>query len=176
MGLTMVIALLFSGCGSRYAYDVKPTPLKANKSTYEIKSIDFVLDHGHGRNLANKTFSNEKVTKKIFTSFLKKALVEEKISGNEYFLDIKMYYLRKYNYGGNALNKPEFKYSINILDKENKLIAHYGIPMSTTKYGYFKDLAVNTQIILFNRKAEHEPEDLELITKTMAIELSSIGD
>ena len=40
---------------------------------------------------------------------------------------------------------------------------------------YFNDLAVNLQIGTYQRDAEDEPEDIELIAKTLVEEISEIG-
>ena len=86
-----------------------------------------------------------------------------------------MNYTRTYNYGGNALNKPEFFYTVKVLNNHNELLATFTVPRSTTKYDTFKDMAVNMEIAAFKWDAEDEPQDIELISKTLVKELSQLG-
>jgi len=62
------------------------------------------------------------------------------------------------------------------LDTNNKPLASFSIPKSTTKYSYVKDIAVNMQIGLYNWKAENEPQDIELISQTLVKELNELGN
>ena len=176
--LATLMALIFTGCGgSMYHYDVNPTPLKKGQTKYVLNTVNLTLAHGHGRNLQNNTFANEEELKKSFEVFITQALKEKDLfAENGYKLDIDMNYTRTYNYGGNALNKPQFFYVVKVLDTNNKLIASFSIPRSTTKYSYAKDIAVNMQIGFFKWKAEEEPQDIELISKTLVKELYELGD
>lgn len=86
-----------------------------------------------------------------------------------------MDYTRIYNYGGNALNKPVFFDTVNMYENTDTLLASFTVPRSTTKYSYFKDILVNTKIGFYKWKAEEEPTDIELISKTLVKELSALG-
>lgn len=176
--LATLIALIFTGCGgSMYHYDVNPTPLKKGQTKYVLNNVTLALDHGHGRNLGNKTFANEEELKKSFEAFITQSLKEKDLfADNGFKLDIDLNYTRTYNYGGNALNKPQFFYTVKVLDTSNKPVASFSIPKSTTKYSYFQEIAVNMQIGLYNWKAENEPQDIEHISKTLVKELNELGD
>jgi hypothetical protein len=177
--LSIIVAVGITGCGgSMYNYKVEPTPIKQESSKYIIRNVSLKLNHGHGRNLENKTFKNEDELKKSFVILLNKELKKQSLLGDNksFQVDIDIDYTRKYNHGGNALNKPEFFYTVRIYNLENKLLADFTIPRSTTKYGYFKDAAVNLEIAVFEWNAEDEPQDIELISKTLIKELSQLGN
>lgn len=176
--LVVLTTILFTGCGSSmYSYKVEPTPIKQGKSKYTIKSIDLKLEHGHGQNIDNKSFKSENELKNSFKEFISKELVAQNLLGdnNSLQIDIQINYKRTYNYGGNALNKPEFSYTVSIYTEDSKLLADFTIPKSTTIYSTFENMAVNAQIATFNWDAEDEPKDIELISKTLVKELSELG-
>ena len=170
-------ALVFSGCGSSmYHYNVKPTPIKKGQAKFVLNKLDLKLEHGQGRNLQNRTFITEQELKKSFEFFITKALKEQVLFDDKGFkLDIDLDYTRTYNYGGNALNKPEFWYTVTVKNNDNEKLASFSIPRSTTKYSYFKDIAVNMEIGLFKWQADDEPQDIELISQTLVKELSKLG-
>ncbi|MDR1554960.1 MAG: hypothetical protein LBS39_02915 [Campylobacteraceae bacterium] len=174
-GFFVCLALmLFAGCGSKVYYKVKPTPLEQGKSTYIIDKLELRLDEST-KDITNLTYLNQEQLSESFKEKITNQLKEQGIFGDEYLINIDIDYVRVFNMGGNKLNKPNFKYSIEILNKSGELIASYGIPVSTTKYSYFKDIAVFTEIATFNRDAEDEPEDIELISKTIVEEIKNIG-
>ena len=176
--LLIIAALGITGCGSSiYNYNVTPTPLEQGTSKYTINDISLNLTHGHGYNINNKTFKTEEQLKYSFKKFLNDELENQALLGDEnsFKLNIDINYMRKYNYGGNALNKPEFDYTVSVYNSNEKLLATYSIPRSTTKYGYFKDISVNLEIGLFQWNAEDEPQDIKLISKTLIKELSELG-
>ena len=86
-----------------------------------------------------------------------------------------MDYERWFNWGGKALNKPHFRYSVKIYDNDDRLLVSYSIPVSTTKYSYFKEIAVLAEIAAFRWDAEDEPTDIDLISKTLVDEIKDIG-
>jgi len=177
--LLLAIVISMSGCSSSmYHYAVKPTPIKEGDSKYVIRNIDLKLEHGEGRNLENKTFKTDEELKNSFKSFIEQALKNESMLGNneDFKVDISINYKRTYSYGGNALSKPKFDYVVKIYSADNKLLANFSIPKSTTKYSMFKELAVNAEIIIFKWDAEDEPQDIELISNTLVRELSELGD
>ena len=142
--IAMVFAsMLFIGCGgsSSSIYLVKPTPLKEGSTMYSLKSLKVNLLHGHGRNEENKTFATQEELEKSFADDIIKYMNNEKIYSDKanYLLDVEINYTRIYNYGGNALNKPEFIYTIKIYDQSDKLLVNYSIPKSTTNFGGFTD-------------------------------------
>ena len=174
-----VFAMLFVGCSSKSIYTVEPTPIKKGEAKYVIEEFKLTLSHGHGRNLENKTFKNEDELKDSFAEFINKKLKEQKLDGtnvdDSYKVKIDMNYERKYNIGGNALNKPYIDYSVKVFDKNNKLLVSYGYGKHTTKYAYFEDVAVNAEIALFKWDAEDEPRDVELISGLIVKDLAELG-
>ena len=74
-----------------------------------------------------------------------------------------------------ALNKPHFRYSVKIYDNADRLLVSYSIPASTTKYSYFKEIAILAEIAAFRWDAEDEPTDIDLISKTLVDEIKDIG-
>jgi hypothetical protein len=162
------------GCGSNVYYQVKPTPLKQGKSTYTIDKFELRLEEPN-KDITNPTYLTQEQLAESFREKITNQLKKQGIYGDEYNIDIKMGYSRVFNIGGNKLVKPQFKYNIQILNKNNEPLAFYGIPLSTTEYSYFKELAVSTEIITFTRDAEDEPEDIELISKTIVREIKEIG-
>lgn len=178
--MLIMLAFLFEGCGgkSQSIYIVNPTPLKKESSQYYVKDLKVNLQHGHGRNLENKTFSSEQELQSSFAKYINDSLIAKKIyAKNGYGLSIVIDYTRTYNTGGNALNKPEFFYTVSVYnDATNTLLANYGIPKSTTKYSYFEDIGVNLKIGTFQWGAEDEPRDIKLISKTLAREVSEFGE
>lgn len=175
--MLMMSAFLLVGCSSNIKYITTPTPLQKESSQYYVKELKVNLHHGHGRNLENKTFIREQELQSSFAKYIDDNLIAKKIySKNGYALSIVMDYTRTYNYGGNALNKPEFFYTINVYDDAtNTLLARYDIPKSTTKYSYFEDIGVNLKIGTYQWGALDEPRDIDLISKTLAREVSEFG-
>ena len=49
------------------------------------------------------------------------------------------------------------------------------LPLSTTKYSYAKDIAVNLEIAAFQWDAEDEPIDIDMIAFVIVRELSEVG-
>ena len=47
--------------------------------------------------------------------------------------------------------------------------------MKTTKYSYFKEMAVLAEIAAFRWDAQDEPTDIDLISKTLVDEIKDIG-
>lgn len=174
-----VFAILFVGCSSKSIYTVEPTPIKKGEAKYVLGEFKLTLSHGHGRNLENKTFKNEEDLKDSFAEFINKKLKEQKLDGtnidDSYKVKIDMNYERKYNIGGNALNKPYIDYFVEVFDKNNKLLANYGYGKHTTKYAYFGDAAVNVEIAMFKWDAEDEPRDVELISGLIVKDLAELG-
>lgn len=177
--LLLILTLIITGCGSSmYHYHVKPTPIKKGKSMYTIRNFELTLDHGSSHNLENKTFKTESELEESFKLMILKELSSRSILGDENSLqlDISIYFLRRYSFGGNALIKPHFDYTVKIYDSQGTLLLDYEIPRSITKYSYFKDIAVNAQITTFTWDAEDEPQDVELISKGFVKRLSELGE
>ena len=125
----LILAILFGGCGGGYHYDVEPTPLQKGVSKYVLGDFKFTLTEDH-RNKANLTYKNEQELKKDFVAAINKNLAQIGllgVEGKDYKIDIIMNYLRRFNYGGNALNKPYFDYSVEIFDNTGTRLASYAI-------------------------------------------------
>jgi hypothetical protein len=166
--------MFLAGCGSNVYYKVKPTPLEQGKSTYVIGKFELYLEEPN-KDITNFTYLTQEQLAESFKEKITNQLKEQGIYGDEYIINIDMGYARIFNIGGNKLNKPRFRYSIQILNKNNELLASYSIPLSTIQYSYFKELAVLTEISTFNRDTEDEPEDIELISKTIVAEIKKVG-
>ena len=181
IGIAIIFAsVLFIGCGgsSSSMYRVKPTPIEKGLSTYSLQSLKVNLSHGANWNEeSNKIFITQEQLEKSFKDFILKYMNKEKLYSEEgkFLIDISIDYKRIYNMGGKALNKPEFIYTIKILDQRGKLLVNYTIPKSTTSFGTLKDMAVNAEIAIFKWGVEDEPKDIELISKTLVKELKKIG-
>lgn len=178
--MLIMSAFVLIGCSSKSQsiYIINPTPLKKESSKYYVKDLNVTLYHGHGRNLENKTFSSEQELQGLFAKDIQAHLVTKKIfSKDGYGLSITLDYTRTYNYGGNALNKPQYVYTVKIYDSSNNtLLVSYSIPPSTTKYAYLEDAAVSFKIGLYQWGAEDEPRDIDLISKTLVNEISLLGN
>jgi len=176
--LGVILTLMISGCGSVYTYSVKPTPIKQGESKYTIRDMNLKLSHGDGRNLENTTFKTEDELKESFSSFIKVALEENSILGDNksYQLDISVNYTRTYKYGGNALNKPRVSYEVKVYDSNNDLLAKHSTGEFTTRYASLMDTYVNAQIIAFTWDAEDEPKDVQLISNLLVKDLVELGD
>lgn len=175
----VVLTMLFVGCSSKSIYTVEPTPIKKGEAKYVLREFKLTLSHGHGRNLENKTFKNQEELKDSFAEFINKKLKEQKLDGtnvdDSYEVKIDMNYERRYNYGGNALNKPYIDYTIEVFDRNNKLLVSYGYGKHTTKYAYFTDAAVSLEIAMFKWDVEDEPRDVELISELIVKDLAELG-
>jgi hypothetical protein len=178
---TLFIALLLTGCGSTspFTYHVKPTPLKGNETNYVLGKVNVNLSLGHGAIPGDKSFATSSQLKKQFTSFLQKHLKDKGVlasskSGAGAVVNVTVDYTRTFNHGGKSLNKPRVSHSIEIIRDESKL-ASLRQNNYTTKYGYLKDAAVNLEIATFNRDAEDEPEDIELIAELIAEDIANAG-
>lgn len=103
-----------------------------------------------------------------------KGLLANSKSGAGATVDVTLQYTRTFNYGGKSLNKPKVSHRI-VINKNNQKLASASQLNYTTKYGYLKDAAVNLEIASFNRDAEDEPEDIELIAKLIAEDIANAG-
>ncbi len=175
--LLITTLIVLAGCSSTYNYNVEPTPLQKGKAKYFLKNFNLKLTHGSGQNKENKTFKNEKELKQSFEDFINKELIKQSLKGTStgFQFSVDMNYERTYNYGGNALNKPEFYYTVKIYSYEKELLANFDINKSTTKYSYLKDIVVNAEIAVFKWDAKDEPKDIALIAKTLVRELANLG-
>lgn len=176
--IILIVALVFAftGCGSsKYNYTVEPTPLKKNESKYKLSKVNLKFSNDGISNSNN--FPSESEVKSLFENDIKKYLKENNIySDKGYLLNIDLNYDRKFiNTEGTSLNRPHFSYKVNITDKDGTNVANYRIAKSTTKYGYFGEIKVNLQIGTYQRKADGEKEDIDLITKTLVKEIMDIG-
>jgi hypothetical protein len=174
------IAFVVVGCSSSpYTYHEKPISLKKGQSSYYLKDITVNLTLGHGAISGDNTFANKEEMAKQFESALNMALKEKGIlatssSNADADIEVIIDYKRNFNYGGKALNKPHLSHQVNIYKGSKKLVS-FNASKYTTKYSYFKDLAVNIEISAFNWGADDELQDIEFISKTIVDDLSKVG-
>ena len=173
----IVLGAFFVGCGGRYKYNVEPTPIQKGVAKYIVSDFNLTLINQPTRYEHNTNYKNESELRDEFVEFINKHLKEQGILGDEnsFKIKIQMDYERWFNWGGKALNKPHFRYSVKIYDNDDRLLVSYSIPVSTTKYSYFKEIAVLAEIAAFRWDAEDEPTDIDLISKTLVDEIKDIG-
>ncbi len=178
LGMLLIIITIFSGCSGGVKYAVQPTPLKQKSSQYYLKDLKVTLHKSGFENQENKTFYNQAKLQAEFKDDLQKDLKTKNMDSSQGFgLVINLDYTRIYLFGGNALAKPNFSYSVDVYSNDgNTLLAHYSIPESTTKYAYLEDAVVSTKVMLFQWDAEDEPKDIALITDVLTREISALGD
>jgi|GEM_PF-320287 len=179
--LLALIPALLIGCSNstNYTYHQKSTSLKKGSTHYFVKDPIVNLTLGHGAIVGDKTFVSQEVLAEQFKSSLIESFSNNNIyAANEADADavveVKINYLRTFNYGGKALNKPQFDYQV-LIKKDNNLLADYAVARQTTTYGAIKDVAVNMKISAFQWGAEDEQQDVALIAKTIAKEVAKIG-
>ncbi len=176
----VLIAVLLAGCSSDslYTYYVKPTPLKNNGTNYFLGKVQVNLTLGHGAILGDKSFASSSQMKKQFTSFLQKHMKKKgllsKSKNNAVVVNVTLDYTRIFNYGGKSLNKPQISHTIEMVRGKERL-ASSRLVNYTTKYGYFKDMAVNLEIAAFSWDAEDELEDIEFIAKLIVEDIANAG-
>lgn len=171
--------LLVSCSSSPYTYHNKSIPIQKGITKYALKEVTVNLALGHGAIENDTTFASQQELKQQFTDALEKYLKEKNIfdaSGNTNSIGvaINVDYLRKFNYGGKALNKPEVSHSV-IVSKGDMKLASFRRSTYTTKYGYLKDAAVNLEIAAFKWGADDELKDVDLISKLIIDDLSGLG-
>lgn len=178
LGMLLIAIIIFTGCSGNVKYAVQPTPLKQESSQFYLKDINLTLHKDGFENQENKTFYNQAKLQAEFKDDLQKELNSKNMNSSQGFgLVINLDYTRTYLFGGNALAKPKFTYSVDVYTNNgNTLLAHYSIPESTTKYAYLEDVAVNTKVMLFQWNAEDEPRDISLIADVLTREVSKLGD
>jgi len=161
----------------KHKYNVEPTPIQKGVAKYIVSDFNLTLTNQPTRYEHNTNYKNESELRDEFVEFINKHLKEQGILGDEnsFKIKIQMDYERWFNWGGKALNKPHFRYSVKIYDNADRLLVSYTIPLSTTKYSYFKDIAVSAEIAAFRWDAEDEPTDIDLISKTLVDEIKDIG-
>ncbi len=178
--LLILSVLVVTGCvSSPSMQDAESIPLEKGKSSYYLKNITVNLTLGHGAIPGDDSFSNEEELTKQFNNSLSMALKKKGIlasdsSSADAELEITIEYKRNFNYGGKALNKPRISHLVNIY-KDGKKLVSFGQDNYTTKYSYFKELAVNAEIASFNWGADDELQDINLISEAIVDEISNVG-
>lgn len=178
---TIASAFFLAGCSSTPTVNTaESTPLKKGESQYSLSAPVVNLTLGDGAIPNDTTFASQDDLAKQFYQSLESSFAEKKIlaTGNakaDATVEINMDYQRNFNWGGKALNKPKFSYSVTI-KADGKVLASYSVENQTTNYGSFKDAAVNLEISAFKWGAEDEPKDIALIAETIAEEMAEIGE
>ena len=184
LNLTILLGvmLFISGCGSsKYNYVVAPTPLEEGSSKYHLENFKFSLDDSDRNETSN--FVNEEKMQEQFKSSLSKFMKKENILGakDSYIIDLNLSYVRNYYYMGNSTSRtsvqlPYFKYEYKVYDINRKLLATYSIPQSQIEYGTLEGAhAISFQILAGQRKAEHEIEDIDHISKYLVKNIAEMG-
>jgi len=172
--------LLLVGCSSSpYTYYNKSIPIQKGITKYNLKEVTVNLSLGHGAIENDTSFASQEELKKQFTDALEKYLKEKSIfdagiSANSIGVSVNIDYLRTFNWGGKALNKPEISHAV-FVSKGNTKLASFGRSRYTTKYAYFKNVAVGFKIASFKWGADDELKDVDLISKLIIDDLSELG-
>jgi hypothetical protein len=180
LALSLISSILLAGCSSRYTYHEKPTPIKKGVTKYYLKNPVVNLTLGHGAIEGDKSFANQEALaaqfKKSLTQYLnEKNLLAQNEASAGAVLEITINFNRVFNYGGKALNKPQFSYQVNIR-KNEKLLVSYSVPTQSPTRGRILDIAYNAKISAFQRGAEDELKDVILISETISDEIAEIGE
>ncbi|SHI22683.1 hypothetical protein VA7868_02634 [Vibrio aerogenes CECT 7868] len=178
--LVLISVLFFSGCaGHKYYYYMEPTPLKKEVTKYSLGEVKVNLILGHGAIPGDNKFASESVLNQEFYDFIKKNMEEKGILASEKGentpeVNIVVNYIRKFNYGGKALNKPDVSHDVTVFQNGNKL-ARFGKDHYTTAYGFLEDTAVTLEIAAFTWDEEDEPRDVALISSLIVKDLAGLG-
>lgn len=176
----LLISVTLIGCSSRYVYHEKPTPIKKGITKYYLKNTAVNLTLGHGAIEGDKTFAGQDALAAQFKKSLAQYLEEKKLAAPaeakaDAIIEVTIDFNRTFNYGGKSLNKPEFSYHVNI-KKDGKLLVSYSVPKQVPTRGRILDMAYNAKIAAFQRGAEDELKDVNLISETIANEIAEIGE
>jgi len=133
----IVLGAFFVGCAGRYKYNVEPTPIQKGVAKYIVSDFNLTLTNQPTRYEYNPNYKNESELRDEFVEFINKHLKEQGILGDEnsFKIKIQMDYERWFNWGGKALNKPHFSYSVKIYDNADRLLVSYAIPVSIAVCG-----------------------------------------
>ena len=176
--LVILVVLFLTACsGSPYQYHVEPTTLEKGKTQYMLGDVTVNLILGHGGKPNDERFASEEALTQSFKQFLISHLNDRKILASDAAsaeLNVSIDYERRFNYGGNALNKPHVSFTAKVT-QNGQLLASFGEYGFTTKYSGFKDMAVNAQITAFTWGPEDEPKDIALISKTIIDDVYNLG-
>lgn len=178
LALFMTTALV--GCSSTpYTLHVKPTPLVAGESKYELGEIKVDLVEGpSGPIESNKYANQDELTQQFIQSFKKHLHENNQLATSHEKADAKfnatIIFRRMHHSMSDSLTKPEIMHSYSVTKGDTEL-ASSSRGRYTTKYSYFKDLAVNTEIIAGNWDEEDEPIDVDYISKLIVNEVVEIG-
>jgi len=169
---------VFSGCASMYNYSVSPTPIEKNKSKYVLRNFVLKLENSiYKQNDKNETFKSQSELEESFRLFIEKELSTKMMLDNKngFLVDIEMLFKRIFFVGGNALSKAQFSYIVKAYNKNDELLADFEVSNSTVNYGYLKDKLVTMQMAAFSWNAKNEPQEIELISRTLVEELAKMG-
>ena len=178
--LLLALALVLVGCSSSpYVYHVKPTQLQSNETKYAINSVVVNLELGHGAIPGDETFATQEQLVEQFTASLtthmkdKGIYVTEK-DNSQFLVDFEIDFVRTFNYGGKALNKPKISHRVSVSDNTQSL-ASFSRNDYTTSYGTFGDTAVSLEILASSWDEEDEPQDVDRISEYLIKDLAELG-
>ncbi len=179
--IAMTLALGMAGCASSsYTYHVEPTPLVAGQSKYLLGDVNVSLIEGHGAPTASSLYMDEKTLTKEFSDALKKHMKEQNVLASsaesaDGSINVDINFTRTFHISGNALAKPQIGHSITV-KKDNQLLASVTKAPYKTKYAYFEELAVNTEIAVGSWDEEDEPKDVDLVSKLIINDVAKMGN
>ena len=179
MLVMLVMLVIFTGCSSKYTYHIEPTPLRKGETLYRLGNVNVNLSLGYGGIENDSRFANAQELTDSFKEDINMYLEKENLLATDdthadAIVDLNIFYTRRFNYGGNCLNKPLISYKASIRNKEG-VLASYMIDEFTTKYAYFDDLAVNLEIATYNWDAEDEPRDIDVVSKIIVQDIAGLG-
>lgn len=175
------ISFFLFGCSSGPMVKVdSSSPLKAGVTRYSIVKPVVKLTLGHGAIEGDKTFADSSTLESQLAAAMTKHFAEMGLlaanpESADASVEVTMDYVRRFNYGGKSLNKPQISYRVQIKEGA-QLLAQYSISNVTTYYGPLEDAGVNLQISTFTWGAEDEPKDIDMIAKVITEEISKIGN
>ncbi|WP_115717669.1 hypothetical protein [Gallaecimonas mangrovi] len=173
LGWVLYGALLLAGCASSspYTYYVYPLPFAGDQARYHLDPVAVRLKLGSGAIKGDSTFANQAELQQEFTAALKRYLKQDNLlatAADTQAADIKIdiAYKRNYSFGGHSLVKPDVSHQV-LIEKAGKKLADIHRSHYTTKYGAFKDAAVDFEIAAFSWDEKDEPKDVDLIAKNI---------
>ncbi|WED29210.1 hypothetical protein L3V77_17410 [Vibrio sp. DW001] len=178
--MAILLAVGLVGCASSpYTYKVDPTPLVAGQSKYALGEIEVNLTEiGSATYEGESPYATQTELTQEFVDSLKNHLQEKGIKATspdtaDAKINVTIVFKRTFTITG-GLGKPSISHSIN-LKKDDTILATSSRRPYQTKYAYFKDAAVNLEIIAGNWDEEDEPKDVDLVSSLIVDEIMEVG-
>ncbi|MFV0481030.1 MAG: hypothetical protein ACK5LP_03500 [Campylobacteraceae bacterium] len=168
----VLVAFFVVGCSGKDS--MADMPLKKFSSTYTLNNFDFKFKES-GRDAKNLKYMNENDVKNSFLKDINEHLKLEKISGNEFLVDLDLNYERRFAFNGNSIVSPLYSFTLKIYDNNKKLITTKKIDTTSPVYVNMEAFSVKTQIGTNQWDEKDEPTDIENISQRIARELANLG-